>query len=219
MIGSMDTANWHRWIDKGKTGLALKQMKEEAKKQQWSDLEEQISSLLNQLNNSQDKTMLGLRAGELDDKTIQRVTAFARPVLRQLEERLKRLDHHGNWVSEDDVAISMFMRGQKEYMAGHTAQAIELFTQVLEEAPLFAEAHVERGVAYTTQSPPDYPAAIKDFNNALRIRPGLPTALLNRGIVYYTYLEDYPKACKDWREAYAGGLEVAKDYLDQYCKP
>ena len=26
MISSMDTANWHRWIDKGKTGLALKKL-------------------------------------------------------------------------------------------------------------------------------------------------------------------------------------------------
>ncbi len=26
MISSMDTANWHHWIDKGKTGLALKKL-------------------------------------------------------------------------------------------------------------------------------------------------------------------------------------------------
>ena len=213
----IDPAKWKQWLDRGKPSLALKRLREALVELGWQDLEAQAAALLSQLNNSQEETARGMRTGGEHAAAVQKVTQSARGLLSVFEERQHRLETEGNWVGKNDLAINLFLRAQREMASENWKEAIELLSQITEEAPLFTEAFVERGVAYASQKPPDYPAALKDFEAALRVQADHPFALLNRGILYYKYLGDSPQACEDWQKAYEQGLEEALIYLKKFC--
>jgi tetratricopeptide (TPR) repeat protein len=89
---------------------------------------------------------------------------------------------------------ALLTRGLTNALAGRHVEAIDDLTAVLERAPS-AGAFNHRGTSRAALG--DYPGAIGDFTDALRIDPSFPWAIYNRGEAYLAQRE-YMAAVADF---------------------
>jgi tetratricopeptide (TPR) repeat protein len=89
------------------------------------------------------------------------------------------------------TADEALKRGDEAYDAGNCNQAIAAYTQAVALNPEYAEAYNNR--AYTYMRMQEYAPALKDLDQALRIRPDYVHALMNRGDIHNYYFEQNRK--------------------------
>jgi len=77
-------------------------------------------------------------------------------------------------------------------------------------APEYAEAYINRGVAYAEIG--KHEQAIRDYDKAIELDPEDADAYYNRGVVYYAERE-YDKAWEDVRKVQSLGLQVNPRFL------
>jgi tetratricopeptide (TPR) repeat protein len=77
--------------------------------------------------------------------------------------------------------LSALHQGQEQFKQGQYAAAIESFNQAVSINAKYAPAYAARGMVHQKQE--DYPAAIKDYSEAVRLSPQAAT-YANRGVCY-----------------------------------
>jgi tetratricopeptide (TPR) repeat protein len=101
------------------------------------------------------------------------------------------------YAQEAKTAEEALKRGDEAYDGGNCSQAIAAYTQALAFNQEYAEAYNNR--AYTYMRMQEYAPALKDLDQALRIRPDYIHALMNRGDIHNYYFEqDRKKAIADY---------------------
>jgi tetratricopeptide (TPR) repeat protein len=78
----------------------------------------------------------------------------------------------------------LWYRAQTSYVEGHWSQAIEVYSQLLEIAPAFVPAYVQRGLIIHEMGHPEQ--AIHDFEHALHLDPQYGLAYYGRGWVKHS---------------------------------
>jgi Flp pilus assembly protein TadD len=106
---------------------------------------------------------------------------------------------------------TLFSEGTKYLRQGHTQDAITALSQAIDLKPDFAEAFINRGIAYYMNE--NYPEAEGDFLAALEIRPDDPKANNNLAMIYYR-LERYEEAAIYLDRALKGGHLNDPSYED-----
>ena len=79
-------------------------------------------------------------------------------------------------------AEALFHKGETAYRSGGYAQAIDLYSQVLERDPGFLNAYLQRGFCHSLQR--EYEAAIKDFSAVIDRKKDHLWAYTSRGSAY-----------------------------------
>jgi tetratricopeptide (TPR) repeat protein len=103
------------------------------------------------------------------------------------------------WSRSGDAEIDRLMaRGVEEMQAGRHAEAISIFTQVIQRKPEFAEAWNKRATVHYLAG--DYRKSIADCEEVLKRNPQHFGALSGFGQIYFR-LEDYERALHWWRRA------------------
>lgn len=74
--------------------------------------------------------------------------------------------------------------------------------------------YFNRGTCYLKQNLVD--SALLDYNDAIKLKPDYPYALLNRGICLYKK-GNLAEACADWNRSLELGCLLAKEYIDKSC--
>jgi tetratricopeptide (TPR) repeat protein len=98
---------------------------------------------------------------------------------------------------EPKTAEEFLKRGDEAFDAGNCSEAIAVYTHALALNPDYGEAYNNR--AYTYMRMQNYAPALKDLDQALRIRPDYLHALMNRGDIHNYYFEqDRKKAIEDY---------------------
>jgi tetratricopeptide (TPR) repeat protein len=101
------------------------------------------------------------------------------------------------YAQDAKTADEALKRGDEAYHGRNCSQAIAAYTQAIALNPEYAEAYNNR--AYTYMRMQDYDSALKDLDQALRIRPDYVHALMNRGDIHNYYFEqDRKKAIADY---------------------
>ena len=100
-------------------------------------------------------------------------------------------------AQEVKTAEELLKRGDEAFDAGNCVEAVAVYSQVLALNPNYAEAYNNRAYAYMRMQ--NYAPALRDLDEALRIRPDYPHALMNRGdIRNYYFQQDRKKAIEDY---------------------
>lgn len=91
---------------------------------------------------------------------------------------------------------------------------IQQFTDRIKANPNDVSAYVNRGAYYSYLGL--YPQAIKDYDKAIELYPGIPEVWYNRGLAKarFVYTLD---ACQDLKKAQDLGLAQAKGVIIQNC--
>ncbi|MCU0532513.1 MAG: tetratricopeptide repeat protein [Hydrococcus sp. Prado102] len=107
-------------------------------------------------------------------------------------------------------AQDFFERGLDKANKEDFKGAIEYYNQAIQLAPKYAEAYNNRGNAYRNLK--NYPKAISDFNESIRLKnPSLHLPYNNRGLAY-SDLKEYQKALADYTKA----ISLNPDYTLAY---
>lgn len=77
------------------------------------------------------------------------------------------------------------------------ANALLYYNKAIGLNPEYADAYLDRGVAYYDNG--QYDKALADYNKAIELNPQDKLAYFNRGLVYY-YQKDYDKALKEFNK-------------------
>jgi tetratricopeptide (TPR) repeat protein len=103
------------------------------------------------------------------------------------------------WARSGDAAIdAMMARGTEEMQAGRHAQAIEIFSQVIQRKPEFAEGWNRRATAYYLAG--DYPRSLADCDEVFKRNPRHFGAASGVGQIRFAQ-EDYEEALLWFRKA------------------
>ena len=95
------------------------------------------------------------------------------------------------------TAEEFLKRGDEAFDRGNCEAAISVYTEALALNVNYAEAYNNR--AYTYMRMQNYAPALRDLDQALRIRPDYLHALMNRGDIHNFYFEqDRKKAIDDY---------------------
>lgn len=113
-----------------------------------------------------------------------------------------------------DYAQAYLWRGIVYDDLGDTESSLKNYTKSIEIEPS-AVAYNNRGIAKAIGA--NYEEAIKDYDEAIKLKPEYGVALMNRGFAW-NELGENEKACKDWTEAKRKGVNSAQAILDEYCK-
>jgi len=81
-----------------------------------------------------------------------------------------------------DAVDALFRKGERAYNNGGYAEAIHLYTQVLEVDPEYLNAYLQRGFCHSLQR--EYQAAIADFSAVIDRKPDHLWAYTSRGSAY-----------------------------------
>lgn len=107
---------------------------------------------------------------------------------------------------------ALFNRGVEQSRAGNQQQALDAFSQVIQQNPNHAEAHAKRGnVRYQLG---DRQGAFEDYNRALQLDPNLIQAYVNRGSVW-SDLGNEQAAIEDYTQAIQRDPNLAPAYLNR----
>ena len=110
-------------------------------------------------------------------------------------------------LTADDQATIHYKYARALRDKGQPAQAIEHYNRSIELKPA-ADAYQHRAIAYYDQG--DYPEAVADFDEALKLKPQSAEALNNRAWVYYK-AGDADRALQDANRAVQ--LDGSKAYI------
>ncbi|MDF5726283.1 MAG: tetratricopeptide repeat protein [Rhizonema sp. PD37] len=124
--------------------------------------------------------------------------------------------------NQDNVASQTFAdyykQGHASYKVRDYEQAIEKFTQAIQQNPTYAKAYINRGNSHYNLK--EYEAAISDYNHALQINPGEVKAFVNRGNVRSILAEyssdpdrEYNQAIGDFNNALRLNPKEAEAYV------
>jgi tetratricopeptide (TPR) repeat protein len=133
----------------------------------------------------------------VDLPSINQINSYNEQKLKNILENLKKEKKYKQAIH----LIELYQASNaKEYwltelgmlyiQTGEIKKAQDLFNKVLEFNPNYAEAYFARGNSFLYANPEQ---AIKDFTEALHIKPDYWNALLNQGIAYFNNL-DYEEA-------------------------
>jgi tetratricopeptide (TPR) repeat protein len=85
-------------------------------------------------------------------------------------------------VSNNDLAIAFYNRGNAYRPKGQHDRAIQDYDQAIKLNPNYALAYNNRGIAYGAKGQHD--RAIQDFDQAIKLDPSYAKAFNNRGAAY-----------------------------------
>ena len=103
------------------------------------------------------------------------------------------------WARSGDAAIDALMaRGTEEMQAGRLAEAIRVFTQIIEAKPDFAEGWNRRATAYYLAG--DFARSLSDCDEVLKRNPRHFGAASGVGQIRFAQ-EDYDEALKWFKRA------------------
>jgi tetratricopeptide (TPR) repeat protein len=106
---------------------------------------------------------------------------------------------------------ALFSEGTKYLRQGRLQDAIAALTRAIDLKPDFAEAYINRGLAYYMNE--NYPEAEEDFLAVLKIRPDDQKANNNLAVIYYR-LERYEEAAVYLDRALQGAQHSDPSYED-----
>jgi tetratricopeptide (TPR) repeat protein len=106
---------------------------------------------------------------------------------------------------------ALFSEGTKYLRQGRMRDAITFLTRAIDLKPDYAEAYINRGLAYYLNE--NYPEAEEDFLAVLEIRPNDQKANNNLAVVYYR-LERYDEASIYMNRALERGHHDDPSYED-----
>ena len=98
------------------------------------------------------------------------------------------------------TAQALFEKGSDSDEEGNFEESIRYYTEAIYFNPNFIEAYINRGVARSFN---DLDGAFSDYNNIIRLEPGHPEALNNRGLIYQMKGE-WENAALDFQKALQG---------------
>lgn len=85
-------------------------------------------------------------------------------------------------ATADGSTEALFQQGTKAYNSGQYAQAIDLFSEVLEREPEHLNAYLQRGFCHSLRK--EYEAAVADFSAVIQRKPEHLWAYTSRGSAY-----------------------------------
>jgi tetratricopeptide (TPR) repeat protein len=135
--------------------------------------------------------------------------------------KLLNIIKSGTEIFEEDDELTYYL-GYIYYQRGQFPEAIREFTRAIgyskingEEFHLVYGYHFNRGNAYLKTK--EFEKAIKDYTYALKLSPGNPDILTNRGIAHYQ-LKNKTEACRDWKKSIEEGGMTAQKYTREFCR-
>lgn len=126
------------------------------------------------------------------------------PSLEPVELCLKTIREVSEGKIKTETAI-YFFKGGLDANNGQYDLAISNYNEALKINQKFANAYINRGLAYRNKG--EYDRAISDYNKALEIEPILALVYNNRGVVYRVKGE-YDRAIRDYNKA----LEINSNF-------
>ena len=118
--------------------------------------------------------------------------------LRDDNDAVRSMAEEGLWLlwsrSGNPAVDRMLAIGIEAMQAGRQAEAIEVFTQVVENEPAFAEGWNKRATAYFLAR--EYPKSIADCQEVLKLNPRHFGALSGLGQIYERL--DQPREALIW---------------------
>ena len=95
---------------------------------------------------------------------------------------------------------------------GHPRRALEELNGLIEVAPDFARAYLDRGIIHARDFK-EFRRAIQDFDRAVQLQPYRAEAYYSRGTAY-DRLNVPDRACRDWLKACLLGYGPVCQYLN-----
>ena len=176
-----------------------------------SVLEERVKKLL------QDRTHLAqLKETQKREKELLQKVAILEEENRKLtvkKQSTKKLKKQFQQASRGLTAVEWFYKANSLWDGKkHTdpKKAIEYLNNAIKLQPDYADAYVNRGIAYSNLG--QYQRAIQDYNEAIRLKPDYAMAYYNRGLAYGRDLGQHQRAIEDFNEA----IRLKPDYAPAY---
>ena len=127
------------------------------------------------------------------------------------------------WNQNEEKEINRLMQvGMQAMQEENYDQALEIFNQVIKQAPTFAEGWNKRAIVYYLKG--DYEASIEDITRTLSLEPRHFGALSGLGIIYFDQGK-YHKSLGAFQEALKANphlkgarqnVEVIQQYLREH---
>ena len=143
---------------------------------------------------------------------------FTSPVVFQNAYSQQRLIPHNQDNTASKTFADYLKQGDASYKIRDYEQAVEKFTQAIEQNPTYAKAYINRGNSHYNLK--EYEAAISDYNHALQINPEEVKAFVNRGNVRSILAEystdpdrEYNQAIGDFNNALRLNPKEAEAYI------
>ena len=96
------------------------------------------------------------------------------------------------WLETNDFVIEKDFKQGLEFMRhGHLQESIEMFTKVIENNPVFAEAWNKRATVYYLLG--DFDSSVLDIKETLKLEPRHFGAMDGLGLIFI-HLQEYEKA-------------------------
>lgn len=108
-----------------------------------------------------------------------------------------------------------FNRAISFYETSQIESSLNDYNKAIELNPNFAKAFNGKALLYM-ENLNDLPQAVNDFTKAITLNPEFAQAYYNRGIAY-AKMNDFEKACPDWKKVHALGFGQADEFLAKYC--
>ncbi len=86
--------------------------------------------------------------------------------------------------TDSKIPDILYYQGESYRNLGQSKPAIDIFNKIIRDHPEFAPAYLGRGLSRRMASPKDYNTVIKEFNEAIRMEPGLLQAYLEAADMY-----------------------------------
>jgi len=96
-------------------------------------------------------------------------------------------------------AQSLLEKGKKQLFDGNRKGAISTLSDAIKADPGLQEAYVFRGMCYNESNQPK--KALKDFTQAIELKPNDSYAYEQRALIYRNQLNDQAKAAADSKKA------------------
>ena len=120
------------------------------------------------------------------------------PRQRRFEPAIQRKQSASNPLSQADRDILLRQQALSEAQQGNHAEAIAIFTQLIQRNPNSATDYNNRGLVYFQSGQRD--AALEDYNYAIDLNPRLDSAYNNRAN-YYAAQGEFLEAILDYDTA------------------
>ncbi|YAF93955.1 MAG: tetratricopeptide repeat protein [Nodularia sp. CChRGM 3473] len=143
---------------------------------------------------------------------------FTRPYVSQNAYTQQTLMARPQTNDQTLTFADYYQQGHAAYQIRDYEQAVENFSQAIQQEPTNARAYVNRGNARYNLK--DYEGALKDYNQALQINPNEIKAFVNRGNARYMLAEysndpdrEYNQAIADFNQALRINNQETEAYI------